>query len=415
MVKKRVDTLVLNSNETLTLDSSDKKHGLGVIDNGGVAIEHGRIVAVESTVLLERKFHARTIVDADDQIILPGFVDPHTHLVFGGAREGEFQKRITGVPYMEVLRKGGGIFETVNLTRQTSRESLFRLGEQRLNSCLDLGSTTVEIKSGYGLRLEDEMRILRIIQDLKRRHPSRVMPTFLGAHAIPSWELSSEYVSSVTDEMLPRVAKEKLAEFCDVFCEAGAFDASDSERILRKAANLGLRPKVHADQFSDSGGAEIANKVRATSADHLVHSPVKEIEKMTTTKVVPVVLPASSHSLLSKDHADARAMLDLGLPVALGTDFSPSNWVLGQLTVAALAARDLKMSAPEIIRGITINAAMALGLERKVGSLELGKEADLVTLKVPNHNWIGYTYGEGIVDNVLIGGEWIVRDGKRSL
>jgi imidazolonepropionase len=415
MVKKRVDMLVLNSNETITLDSSDKNNGLGIIDNGGVAINRGRIFAVASTILLERKFHAKTIIDAKDEIILPGFVDPHTHLVFGGAREREFQSRIEGVPYMEVLRKGGGIIETVNLTRQTSPEGLFQIGKQRLNTCLELGSTTVEIKSGYGLSLDDELRILRIIQDLERRHPCRVVPTFLGAHAIPSYEASSEYVKTVTDEMLPRVAKEKLATFCDVFCEQGAFDASESEKILRKAATLGLQSKIHADQFSDSGGTEIANKVRTTSADHLVHSSIRAIEKMTTTKVVPVILPASSHSLLSKETADARAMLDLGLPVALGTDFSPSNWALGQLTVAALASRDLRMTASEILRGITINAAMALGAEKRVGSLELGKAADLVTLKVPNYSWVGYTYGEDIVDNVLIGGEWVVRDGKRSL
>ena len=315
---------------------------------------------------------------------------------------------------MEVLRKGGGIIETVNLTRQTSSESLFRLGERRLNTCLELGSTTVEIKSGYGLNLDDELKLLRIIQDLKKHHPCRVVPTFLGAHAISPNDSSTEYVKTVTQEMLPRVANEKLALFCDVFCEQGAFDASNSEEILRKASRLGLRPKIHADQFSDSGGTEIANKVRATSADHLVHSSMREIEKMTTTKVVPVVLPASSHSLLSKDTADARAMLDLGLPVALGTDFSPSNWALGQLTVAALASRDLKMSASEIIQGITINAAMALGLEKKVGSLELGKAADLVTLKVPNHDWIGYSYGENVVDNVLIGGNRVVQNGRRS-
>ena len=415
MVKKRVDTLVLNSNETITLDSRDKNRGLGIIDNGGVAINRGRIVAVASTVLLERKFRAKTLIDAKDEIILPGLVDPHTHLVFGGSREGEFQKRIAGVPYMEVLRKGGGIIETVNLTRQTTTESLFHLGEQRLNTCLELGSTTVEIKSGYGLSLDDEVRILRIIRDLEKRHPCRVVPTFLGAHAVPPYETSSEYVTTVREQMLPRVAEEKLAVFCDVFCEQGAFDRSEAEGILRKAARLGLHSKIHADQFSDSRGTEIANKVRATSADHLVHSSIKEIERMETTKVVPVVLPASSHSLLSKDSADARTMIDLGLPVALGTDFSPSNWVLGQLTVAALASRDLKMSAREIIRGITINAAMALGLDKKRGSLELGKEADLVTLKVPNHNSVGYSYGENIVDNVLIGGKWVVRNGKRSV
>jgi len=413
MVKKRVDVLILNSNETITIDSPDTETGLGIIDNGGVAINKGKITLAASTDLLERKFRARRTMDAEDQIILPGFVDPHTHLIFAGAREAEFQLRIAGASYMDVLRKGGGIIETVNRTRQTSSESLFQSGKQRLDKCLESGSTTVEIKSGYGLRDDDELRILRTIQRLQKYHPCRTVSTFMGAHAVPPGETSSEYVLSVIDEMLPQIARAGLAEFCDVFCEQGAFDSAESARILGKARELGLKLKIHADQFTESGGAEIANKLHATSADHLVHSPTRQLEKMAETKVVPVVLPSSSLSVLTGENADARSMLTLGLPVALGTDFSPSNWMLGQLTVAALASRQLRMKASEIIRGITINAARALGLEKRVGSLHVGKDADLVTLRVPSHKWIGYTYGERIVDNVLIGGEWVVRDGKR--
>ena len=301
----------------------------------------------------------------------------------------------------------------MNRTRQTSSESLFQSGKQRLDKCLESGSTTVEIKSGYGLRDDDELRILRTIQRLQKYHPCRTVSTFMGAHAVPPGETSSEYVLSVIDEMLPQIARAGLAEFCDVFCEQGAFDSAESARILGKARELGLKLKIHADQFTESGGAEIANKLHATSADHLVHSPTRQLEKMAETKVVPVVLPSSSLSVLTGENADARSMLTLGLPVALGTDFSPSNWMLGQLTVAAMASRQLRMKASEIIRGITINAARALGLEKRVGSLHVGKDADLVTLRVPSHKWIGYTYGERIVDNVLIGGEWVVRDGKR--
>ena len=413
MVKKQVDVLILNSNETITIDSPDTETGLGIIDNGGVAINKGKITLAASTDLLERKFRARRTMDAEDQIILPGFVDPHTHLIFAGAREAEFQLRIAGASYMDVLRKGGGIIETVNRTRQASSESLFQSGKQRLDKCLESGSTTVEIKSGYGLRDDDELRILRTIQRLQKYHPCRTVSTFMGAHAVPPGETSSEYVLSVIDEMLPQIARAGLAEFCDVFCEQGAFDSAESARILGKARELGLKLKIHADQFTESGGAEIANKLHATSADHLVHSPTRQLEKMAETKVVPVVLPSSSLSVLTGENADARSMLTLGLPVALGTDFSPSNWMLGQLTVAALASRQLRMKASEIIRGITINAARALGLEKRVGSLHVGKDADLVTLRVPSHKWIGYTYGERIVDNVLIGGEWVVRDGKR--
>jgi imidazolonepropionase len=413
MVKKRVDVLVLNSNETITLDSPDGETGIGVIDNGGVAINKDKIVLAASTELLERKFRSRRTINAQDEIILPGFVDPHTHLVFAGSRETEFQLRIEGVSYMDVLRKGGGIIETVNRTRQASSESLFQSGKQRLDTCLESGSTTVEIKSGYGLRDDEELKILKTINRLKKYHSSRIVPTFMGAHAVPPGESSSEYVLNVIDEMLPQIAQTGLAEFCDVFCEQGAFDSLESSRILGTARRLGLKLKIHADQFTDSGGAEIANKLHATSADHLVHSPAKQLEKMAETKVTPVVLPSSSLSALTGECVDARSMLALGLPVALGTDFSPSNWVVGQLTVAALASRELRMKDSEIIRGITINAAKALGLEKKIGSLQVGKQADLVTLRMPNHRWIGYTYGERIVDNVLIGGESVVRDGKR--
>src|SRR5438128_5759588 len=415
MVKKQVDVLVLNSNETITLDSPDSETGLGVIDNGGVAINQGKIVLAASTELLERKFRARRTIDAEDEIILPGFVDPDTHLVFAGARDAEFQLRIEGVSYMDVLREGGGIIETVNRTRQASADSLFRSGKRRLDTCLESGSTSVEIKSGYGLRDEEELKILRTIQRLKKYHPCRIVPTFMGAHVVPPGETSSEYVLGVINEMLPQVAHAGLAEFCDVFCERGAFDSIESRRILGKAAMLGLKLKIHADQFSDSGGAEVANKLHATSADHLVNSARRQLEKMAETKVTPVVLPSSSHSVLSRENADARGMLAMGLPVALGTDFSPSNWMFGQLTVAALASRELRMNASEIIRGITINAAKAIGLEKRIGSVHPGKQADRVTLRAPNHRWIGYTYGERIVDNVLIEGEWVVRDGRRIL
>jgi len=413
MVKSRVDVLVLNSNETITLDSRDSETGLGVVDNGGVAINQGKIVLAASTTLLERKFRARRTIDAKDEIILPGFVDPHTHLVFAGAREAEFQLRIAGASYMDLLGKGGGIIETVNRTRQASSESLFQSGKRRLDMCLESGSTSVEIKSGYGLRDDEELKILRTIQRLKKYHPCAIVPTFMGAHAVPPGETSSEYVLGVINEMLPQVAHAGLAEFCDVFCERGAFDSIESRRILGKAKKLGLKLKIHADQFSDSGGAEVANKLHTTSADHLVHSPTRQLEKMGKTNVIPVVLPSSSHSLLTRESADARGMLAMGLPVALGTDFSPSNWMLGQLTVAALASRELRMNASEIIRGITINAARAIGLEKRVGSLHAGKQADLVTLRAPNYRWVGYTYGERIVDNVLIEGEWEVRDGRR--
>ena len=248
---------------------------------------------------------------------------------------------------------------------------------------------------------------------MKRHHPCKIIATFLGAHAVPAGVIPEEYARIVVEEMIPAVHQEGLAEFCDVFCENGIFNPELSKKILRAGTANGLRPKIHADQFTDSMGARVANAVGATSADHLVYSEPRELERMTASSVVPVLLPASSRSLLSADYPRAREMLSERLPVSLGTDFSPSNWVLGQLTVAAEASRVLRMKAEEIIRAITINAAKALGLQRSIGSIENGKSADIVILKVPNHKWIGYTYGEGIVDKVLIEGREVVREGKR--
>jgi imidazolonepropionase len=303
--------------------------------------------------------------------------------------------------------------ETINKTRQTAEDELFSTAQGRLDAMLEAGTTTLEIKSGYGLSLQEELKILRVIRRLKRQNRCKIAATFLGAHAIPAGMIAEDYGKMVIEEMIPAVRKERLAEFCDVFCEKGVFSPELSKEVLRAGIRNGLRPKIHADQFSDSQGAKVANDVKATSADHLVHSKLDELQRMGETSVIPVLLPASSHSLLSTDYASARDMLSQGLPVALGTDFSPSNWILGPLTVAAVAARGLRMTAPEIIRGITINAARSLSLQHRVGSIANGKRADIVILKVPSYRWIGYTYGEGLVDKVLIEGREVVREGKR--
>ena len=340
-------------------------------------------------------------------------MDPHTHLVFAGSREEEFQHRLGGASYLDILHEGRGIMETVNKTRQTTETELFSIAQNRLNTMIESGTTTLECKSGYGLNLEDELKILRVIRRLKRQNPCKIVATFLGAHSIPTGTTPEEYANVVTEKMIPAVHQEGLAEFCDVFCEKGVFNSELSRQILRVGSRNGLKPKIHADQFSDSQGARTANEVGAVSADHLVYPHSDELAKMIKTSVVPVLLPASSHSLLSMDYAPARDMLSRELPVALGTDFSPSNWILGQLTVAAVAARSLRMLAAEIIRGITINAARALDLQYRVGSITRGKRADIAILKIPSYKWVGYAYGEKIVDKVLIEGREVVREGKR--
>lgn len=345
--------------------------------------------------------------------MLPGFVDPHTHLVFQGSREGEFQLRQEGASYLDILKKGGGIMETVNKTRQTSQLELVAIAQRRLDIATESGTTTIEIKSGYGLETQQEIKILKTIRQLKKTSPTRITGTFLGAHAIPQYMREEEYTKTIIDQMLPAVAQSNLADFCDVFCEDGAFSAQSSRKILKAGQRKGLKPRIHADQFTDTGGAKVANEVGAISADHLVQSDIRELMIMGRTRVTPVVLPASSNSLLSNQHAPVREMLAAGLPVALGSDFSPSNWILGPLTVGAIAARSLRMKSDEIVRGITINAAKALGFDRQIGSLARGKAADIVVMKAPSYKRIGYSYGEGMVDKVLIEGREIVRDGKR--
>ncbi|MBO0888169.1 imidazolonepropionase, partial [Candidatus Bathyarchaeota archaeon] len=316
---------------------------MGIVDRGGVAIHNGRIVEAASSQLLELKYSAARQISANGQILLPGFVDPHTHLVFQGSREEDFQLRQQGASYIEILKKGGGIMETVNKTRVASESELLSASQTRLDKAMEFGTTTLEIKSGYGLDTRNEVKTLKVVQQLRKTSPCRIASTFLGAHAIPPFVSQEQYSKTVIEEMLPTVVQQRLADFCDVFCEDGAFDTNSSKAILVAGARKGLRTKIHADQFTDCGGAKLANDVKAVSADHLTHSNMQELERMGKTSVIPVVLPASSHSLLNNEYAPARNMLAAGLPVALGTDMSPSNWIMGLLTVAAIAARGLRM------------------------------------------------------------------------
>ena len=414
MPKQTVDLLILESDQTITVPSKiEGSDVLGIIDNGGVAVDKGQVVQAAASEFLERNYTSRKRIHANEQIILPGFVDPHTHLVFAGSREDEFESRVAGKGYMQSLMGGGGIIETVRRTRYALPDELYSTGYKRLTHALSNGTTTVEVKTGYGLDMSGEAKMLRVINRLRKFHQSNVIGTFLGAHAVPPESpTTDDYTRFLLRDLLPMARKIGGAVFCDVFCETGVFTPEQADLILRAGVKLGFKPKIHADEFTDSGGAKIANQVGAVSADHLVQSPISELERMAETGVVPVLLPGSSHSLLMKEHAPAREMLSIGLPVALGTDFSPANWMLSQLTVAALAARELRMKSDEIIRGVTTNAARALELERTLGSIAPRQRADLVILNAPNHKWIGYAYGDGLVDKVLIQGEVVVEGGR---
>ncbi|MFB0522835.1 MAG: imidazolonepropionase, partial [Candidatus Bathyarchaeia archaeon] len=331
MAKKQVDLLIKKASELLTLRGGSEtpvlgKHmrNLGIIKDGALAIDEGKIVAVGRTSQLEGKFSGRETVDAENQVVMPGFVDPHTHLVFAGSREEEFEMRLQGASYIEILQKGGGILNTVAQTRKASFNRLFENCGKTLDIMLEHGTTTVEAKSGYGLTLNDEVKCLKVMKRLDNEHPVDVVSTFLGAHAVPpEYEgRTDDYVKFVIKKMIPAVASRRLAEFCDVFCEKGVFNMDQSKMILLSGRKHDLTPKLHTDEMAQLGGAELAAEIGAISAEHLLFSSEDGLRMMAKQGVVAVLLPAAAFSLMMGRYADARTMIRLGVPVALGTDFN---------------------------------------------------------------------------------------------
>lgn len=415
--REKVDLLIVNANELVTLAGGNEKprvgkqmRDLGIIHNGGLAIKEGRIAAVGKTSEITKAFRAETIISADGKTVLPGFVDPHTHLVFAGSREDEFQMRVEGAYYMEILSAGGGILKTVRETRRASVDKIVDFGLKTLDIMLEYGTTTVEAKSGYGLTTKDELKLLEAINRLEQLHSVDVVSTFMGAHAIPTEYKSAplDYVNIVAEEMIPAVAEKRLAEFCDVFCEKGVFTLEQSKRILLTGKSYGLTPKIHADEMSMCGGTELAAEVEAVSAEHLLFASDEGIKAMANKGVIAVLLPAASFSLMSVRHADARKMIESGVPVALGTDFNPSCWIENMQLVVAFACYFLRLTPAEAITAATINAAHAIKRAHEVGSLEVGKKADVVVLDVPNHKFLGYRFGANLVDKVIKNGRLVV-------
>jgi imidazolonepropionase len=422
--REKIDLLIVNADELVTLAGDNHKpragkqmREIGIMRNGALAIKDGRILAVGKTPDITKSFKAENVISANGKIVLPGFVDPHTHLVFAGSREEEFQMRIEGASYMEILKAGGGILRTVRETRKASVEKLVDCGTETLDIMLEHGTTTAEAKSGYGLTTKDELKMLEVIKRLNQMHSVDVAPTFLGAHTIPPEFLNNPqgYVSLVIDEMIPKVTEKGLAEFCDVFCERGVFGLEQARRILAAGKNLGLKPRLHADEMSMLGGAELAAGIGAVSADHLLFSSDEGIKAMAEKGVVATLLPAAAFSLMSGRYADARVMINHGVPVALGTDFNPNCWVENQQLVIALACHLMKLTPAEAITACTINAAHALNRANEIGSLEVGKKADVIVLDAPNHKFLGYRFGTNLVDKVIKNGRIVIdREASRS-
>lgn len=406
---------IVNISQLLTVRSSvtgpragKNQSDLGIVESGAVLISGDKILEVGKTATLKKKISRQTkVIDAKGKVITPGLVDCHTHLVFAGSRADEFEFRIQGKTYQEIAQMGGGINSTVTQTRKASAKELFKSGMERLNRMLSFGTTTVEAKSGYGLSTESELKILEVIKSLRRRHTIDIVPTFLGAHAIPE-EFKiyrRDYIRILTEEMIPQVAKRKLAEFCDVFCENGYFSVEESRKILETGKKFGLKPKVHADELGNTGGSQVATDVGAISADHLVYAIDDDIEKMKRAGVIAVLLPSTSFFLASR-YAPARKMIENGLPVALATDFNPGTSMTESMPmVMSLGCLNLKMTPAQVMVASTINSAHAINRGEQIGSLEPGKKADLVIWEVANYREIPYHYGVNLVRTVIKNGK----------
>ena len=407
--------IIKNASELVTCSGFTAKKGremseIGIIGEGAVVIEQGRITRVGPTtkVLAELKASGKDLspfasIDASGKAVLPGFIDSHTHLVFGGYRAEEYAWRLKGDSYMDILQRGGGILSTVAATRSASREELTDAGLKRLDSMLAFGVTTVEGKSGYGLDRATEVKQLEVMADLNRLHPLDVVPTFMGAHAVlPEYKgREDDYIDFLLKEVVPEVASRRLAEFCDVFCEKNVFSLKQSRRLLTNAVESGLKSKLHADEIVQLGGAELAAEIGAVSADHLLHASDEGLRRMAAAGVVATLLPTTAFSL-REPYARGRAMIDAGCAVALATDFNPGSCFSESIPLAAaLAALCMQLSPEEIVTALTLNGAAAVGRADRIGSLEPGKLGDLVILEHPSYRFIPYHLGVSTVEKVI--------------
>ena len=385
-----------------------------VVENGAVAVDGDKIIVMGTTaeVIARVETDAETqVIDATGQVVLPGLVDPHTHVVFGGSREHELTLKLQGVPYLEILARGGGILSSVEATRVASEEELVECGLKYCHQMLTQGTTTAEAKSGYGLSTEAEIKTLRAVRQVDAAQPVDLVPTFLGAHAVPNdyKGFPDRYLELVINEMLPLVAEQKLARYCDVFCEEGVFSIEQSRRVLSAAREMGFQLKMHADEIIPLGGAELAAELDAVTADHLLVVSDEGIRKMAEKGVIAVLLPGTTFYLREDHYAPARKMIEAGVPVALATDFNPgSSPNNNQQLIINIACLYLRMTPAEVINAITINAAHALGRAAEIGSLEEGKKADIVIFDAPNYDYLAYRYGTNLVSKVIKNGQVVV-------
>ncbi len=419
MQKLTASLIIKNASQLVTMHDPKKigpktgreMNDLNIFKNGAVAVNGGRIVAVGETKDVMKKVELAKrvrLVDAGGKVVTPGLIDPHTHPVFAGQRSAEFEMRIAGKSYMEIAKAGGGINSTVESVRKANRKTLKENGRKILDRMLSFGTTTVEAKSGYGLTTKDEIKQLQAIKELNEEHKIDLVPTFLGAHEIPPEYKKNpdEYVSLICAEMIPKVVAKNLAVFCDVFCEKGVFTPRQTRIILQTAQAFGLKLKLHADEFHNTGGAELAAEFGAVSADHLISVGDEGIHLMHKEGVIPVLLPGTTFFLGLNMDAPARKMIEKGLPVALATDLNPgSSMTESMQMIMTLACLKYKMTPAEVLTASTINAAFAVSGGDKIGSLAPGKQADLVIWDAEDYREIPYHFGGNLVESVYKKGQ----------
>lgn len=390
---KNISQLVTLSKGAIPRKGSQMKE-VGYIENACVLIEDGKIAYTGGSKSCPRK--ADLTIDAGWCCVTPGLVDPHTHPVFAATREEEFVKRIMGKSYMEIASEGGGIMSSVRSLRGVDKDVLKIETKKRLNDFLKYGTTTIEAKSGYGLTLEDEIKSLEIISELNDEQPLEMIPTFLGAHSIPAEykDNRQEFLRIVIEEMLPQVADRKLAKYCDIFCEKGVFTVEESRSVLQKAKELGLKIRIHSDEFEPIGGTELAGELKASSADHLTAVTESGMKSMLKGGVVPIVLPATTFFLGHKEYSPSRKMIDMGLPLAMATDFNPGSSMTNSLPMAmTIACINMKLLPEEALTACTVNSAYSLDLSDRIGSLKEGMDADLVIWDTTNFRQVVYHFG----------------------
>jgi imidazolonepropionase len=427
---QKCDLIIFGASQLVTCASNGKPKRLaamqdvGLIENGAIAISGGKIAAVGKSDKILREFESEQTIDAKGKVVSPGFVECHTHIVFAGNRLNEFELKIKGADYLEILQNGGGIISTVRQTREASLEDLVEQSRKRLDKMLGLGITTAEVKTGYGLDTETELKMLSAIADLDLIHKIDLIPTFLAAHAVPPEfkENSDKYVDLICEEMLPIVTEMRQMEinskeifkakpfFVDVFCERNAFNLEQSKRVLETAKSLGFKLKAHVDEFTNLGGARMAIELGATSIDHLDAISDEEIELLANSETIGVVTPTVNFNFGSHEFADARKLIDSGCAVALSTDYNPGSAPCPSLPNAmAIACRYQKLLPSETFNAATINAAFAVGLGEKIGSIEAGKQADILIFDTKDFREIAYEFGSNLVEKVIKKGKIIGR------